>query len=150
LDKNSFNDIIEMAKKREENSYALYLNCAKRAKNALSKDFFFKLAEEEDGHIKHLESITLWDVRHYNKRKIAELKTSEFLIDVRIDENMPLQDVILYAIKSEQHAVDFYGGLLNMTDDKNIKKVLRLLKDEEIKHKNKLEEAYEDSSYQFF
>ena len=117
MEKDTFNEIIKIAKGKEEGSYALYSECAKRAKNALSKDFFLKLAEEEEGHIKHLDNISRRDIRNYNKDEVSELKISNFLVDVNFDENMNIQDVILYAIKHEGHAIDFYGRLEDETSE---------------------------------
>ncbi|MFC1856134.1 ferritin family protein [Thermodesulfobacteriota bacterium] len=150
MQKSSFYNLVERAKKREQGSVNFYTHCAKRAKDPLTKDFFFDLVEEEKRHVKNLEHVRFSKVKRFSEHKIEDLKLSDFLVEMKMDDNMTLQDAMIFAIKLEQHAADFYAKLADATDDPDAKKIFNSFQEEEIKHKKSLEEAYEDSAYQFF
>jgi len=150
MDKNVFKDIIKLAKIKEEGSYNTYIAFAKKVKNPIAKKIFKKLAEEEKGHAKFFENLNIGDVKNFEEREINDLKLSKFLVDVDFNENISMQDTLLYAIKREDYAVDFYDALANLAFDDDVKKMLQLFKAEEMRHKKQLEEIYESNSYQFF
>ncbi len=145
-----FDDIINLAKTKEEGSYNAYVCFAEKVKDKLVKDFFLELAEEEKEHIKLLDSLTLKSIKGYEKKDIEDLKLSKFLVEVSFDEEMTIQDAMLYAIKREDHAVEFYSKLLNATLEEQVRNTFTRILDEEKTHKRKLEEEYDNLVYQFF
>ncbi len=150
MHKGTFKEILDLAKSKEEGSFARYTTCAQKAKNAVVRDFFTKLAKEDEGHLAKLNEISKRGISHFKEHNINDLKISEFLVDVSFYEDMSLQDAILYAIKAEKHAIEFYGRLVQMMNEEEIKKMFNVLKEEEMGHKRHLEEVYEDAAYQFF
>ena len=150
MDKSSFQKIIDRAMAEERAAYVLYSKCSERSKNATSKEFFSELAKQEEGHEKRLKHISLKDVGDFDEAKLDKIVASDFFVEVKIKEDMSPQDVLIYAIKSEGKAIAAYTGLAAATDDPEAKKMFNLLAEEEIKHKVKLEDAYEERFYQFF
>lgn len=150
MDKSSFREIVDRAIQREEGAYELYANCAERATKAITKEFFLDLAEEEKEHAKLLEKLTLRKIKKFNDKQVKELMMSDFLVKLKFTSDMDPQDVLVFAIKLEGDAIDFYSGLTEATDDPEARKLFSFFAKEEVKHKKNLEEAYENQYYQFF
>ena len=88
-----------------------------------------------------------WENRHWQRKKIPDLMISEYLVDRDTLEGAGLQDVLLFAIKREQQAVEFYSKMTGATSDAAAKRLCEKLVHEELKHKMRLETFYDDLFY---
>ena len=62
-------------------------------------------------------------------------------------EGAGLQDTLIFAMKREQQAVEFYSNMMSVVKDKAAKQLCQKLVTEELKHKLKLETLYDDMFY---
>ena len=60
------------------------------------------------------------------------------------EKGMPYADTIRLAMKREEKALALYNELLEKADDYALKKIFKMLCQEEAKHKNILETIYDD------
>jgi len=72
---------------------------------------------------------------------------SDYLTGGDTLEGAGLQDTLIFAMKREQSAIDFYTRLTGTITDKNAKKLCENLVHEELKHKLRLETLYDDLFY---
>lgn len=140
----SMDDILEFALEREDASYRLYLNAAKRSTNPSARKIFEELAEQEAGHKRMILNLEKEKIAGYDFAKVQDLGISEYLMDVPYHDSMNYQEILVYAMKNEEKAYRFYLEAESMTDDPGLKQLLLMLANEEQKHKYRLESLYEE------
>lgn len=145
--KETFEEVIREAVRKEADAAAFYRMASQRVKSGISK-IFEEMAAEEEKHRKLLEELD-WDkVRQYEFKDIPDLKISEFLEDVRYDDNMTYQDAIRMAIKNEERSHHLYvASASRFSDNPDIERLFKMLAQEEAKHKFRLEQVYDDEVY---
>ena len=72
---------------------------------------------------------------------------SEYLTGGETLEGAGLQDTLIFAIKREQQAVEFYSKMMGIMRDETAKRLCERLVHEELKHKLRLEIFYDDLLY---
>jgi rubrerythrin len=140
---NTFEDIVREAIRKEADTALFYQMASERAKPGMDK-MFKELAEEEQGHKKMLEKLDMAKLRSYEFGEIVDLKISEYLEDIPYSRDMDYQDILRYAMKSEEKSRDFYLHSAEKCEDADLKKLFRMLAQEETKHKLQFEKMYED------
>jgi len=76
--------------------------------------------------------------------KVIDLKISDYLVEEPPSSEMNFQDLLIFAAKKEQKAVELYGRIADSTDDVDLKKLFLFLVEQEKAHKFKLEVKYEE------
>jgi len=140
---NTFEDIIREAIRKEADTALFYQMASERARPGMEK-MFKELAEEERGHKKMLEELDMAKLKSYELGEIVDLKISEYLEDIPYSKDMDYPDILRYAMKSEEKSRNFYLLSAEKCEDADLKKVFRMLAQEEAKHKLKFEKIYED------
>ncbi len=107
-----------------------------------------KLAEEERSHKEALERLNIEKLAGMGSQKIQDLKIAEYLQDRKITDTSSLQDVLVFAMKREKEAYDFYTRFAAEMSDLEVKNILEAFAQEELKHKRDLETFYDDVIYQ--
>ncbi len=144
VDISTMDDILDLALEREDASYRLYLNAAKKAMNPSAKKIFDELAEQEAGHKKLILNLDKQKIAGYAFTQVPDLGISEYLVNIPFHDNMTYQEILVFAMKSEEKSYRYYMEAEKMTDDPELKKLLLMLANEEKKHKFRLESLYED------
>jgi rubrerythrin len=72
-----------------------------------------------------------------------------YLAEVPLTPSSSPQDVLIVAIKKEEAAHDFYKTLSELTTDASNKVVFETLAGEELKHKQRLQELYDEKIQQW-
>lgn len=148
MDKDRFNQIMDLAIKREVEAYNFYKDVAERVDDKAIIKIFTTLATEEVGHKDLLERFK------YNPDLPVKMSSPE--IDYHLAEEVELPelsielkpaDALALAMKKEQLAVEFYRKLAEKTEDGDVKKLLLEIANMELSHKQKLENAYTDIAY---
>ncbi len=137
-------EIIKQAAAEEEKAHKFYTNALKLVKDEPSRIWLKELAAEE---LKHKEMLLKFDVskiKQFKPTKTHDLHITEYLVDKDISEVKDFQDVLIVAMKKEQKAYHFYVGMSKSADNADIKKLCKILAQEELKHKQKLEQYYDD------
>jgi len=145
--KETFEELIRKAIRKEADSAAFYRMASERVQSGISKTFR-EMAEDEEKHRKLLEQLDWEKVEQYKLEDIPDLKISEFLEDVHYDENMTYQDSIRMAIKNEEKSHNMYLlSAKRVAGEPKIEKLFKMLAQEEAKHKLQLEQLYDDEVY---
>ncbi|MBU0995083.1 MAG: ferritin family protein [Proteobacteria bacterium] len=142
----SVKDIINYAMDKEKEAAEFY-DKAKDDKNyeALN-DMLSDFAKEEVKHYEMLRNIGKdhSKIESYTFKNIADLKISDYMTEITYKPGLSYQDLLHVAMKREEEAFKFYQGLLEKTDSADLKKIFKILAQEESKHKLKLETWYDD------
>jgi rubrerythrin len=118
----TFNDIVQQAIRKEGDAAMFYQMASERAKPGMDKMF----------------------LRSYEFSEVPDLKISEYLEDIPYSRDMDYQDILRYAMKSEEKSRNFYLRSAERCEDPDLKKMFQMLAQEEAKHKLTFEKIYED------
>lgn len=141
-------DIIRLAIEKEENAYKLYSGILNKISDPGAKAMISQLAQEELEHKEALKKLDKKKLKKVEPKKIEDLKIAEFLEDRTITETSNLQDVLVFAMKREKEAYEFYSKFAQEVTDPGLKKVLESFAQQELKHKRDIETFYDDVIYQ--
>ena len=139
----SIGDAIDFAISEEAKFKEIYRNTAKRTDNELLIALLEDLARTEQGHEVRLRAFKATKLDRLSAAKAQDLKISDYLVDVDIDDASTVQDIMIYAMKSEGKAHQLYTSLAEKAGTEEAG-LFTDLAQEELKHKSDLERAYED------
>lgn len=137
-------DVITFAVGKEEAAYQLYSTTAQRVKSPAARKMLEEMAAQELGHKRMMEAMTQEKLAQYNFQKVPDLKIGDYLLDVEVKEGMSFQEVLVFAMKSEEAAYKLYTAAEALAEAPEVKDALRLMASEEKKHKFQLESLYDD------
>ena len=142
----TFKDAIKVAVKEEIKAYNLYMETRNKVSASGTKKMLEELAEMEKKHRKILEKVLAEQVSDVLGRKIPEQSPgiADFLIEVELKENATPQEVMIFAIKAEQKAINFYTDLKKQFAGTELESLFDRLAAEEKGHKVKLEVEYDE------
>lgn len=137
-------EIVKQATQQEEMAYKFYTDALKYVKDAAAKVWLKELASEELKHKEMLQKLDVSKVKQFTPAKIHDLHITEYLVDKDVHEIKDFQDVLIVAMKKEQKSYNFYVGMAKSADSPDMQKICKVLAQEELKHKHKLELYYDD------
>jgi rubrerythrin len=144
----TFEDVINFAIEREREAVDFYRELRDLVTNeALKKELAeFEAIEEE--HVRLLESVL--DNKGFPRLDSApaDLRLSEYLVQVAPMPDMSFQDILITAIKKEENAAKLYTIMREKAPNAEVRQTFDRLADEELKHKVSFETKYEDEVYQ--
>lgn len=144
-------EIFDIAVQNEVDAAILYTKMSKNTQDTTSKIMLEELAKDELEHKVVLEklfnSVSEFESNFSSNEKELDIKLSDYLVEVDLKDNSSMQETLIYAMKSEKKAYDFYVSLANLSINSEVKKILKGLADIEMGHKNKLEKLYDDRIY---
>ena len=140
----TIHDIIEHAKAEERAAQIMYTDAAKNAKQPGSKKLLEEMAQPEAGHERALEALDLTELGELTIHEGHDLRIAEFLADVELEPNADFQTILIFAMKQEQVARDFYKAMTYRCETDEQKKLFELLASQEQQHKLTLETIYDD------
>jgi rubrerythrin len=139
----TFEDIISFAIAEEIGAAELYQKMSKVVERKNAKVMFAELAAEEIKHRKFFEGITEGSIPDLPLEEVADLKISDYLVDVSYRADMEYQDILIMAMKKEESAVKLYNDLAAKAQKPELQKLLKFMAQEEAKHKLRLETEYD-------
>lgn len=137
-------DVINFAVTKEEAAYQLYSATAQHVQSLAARKMLEEMAAQELGHKRMMEAMTQEKLAQCDLSKVPDLKIGDYLLDVEVKEGMSFRDVLVFAMKSEEVAYKLYTAAETLADAPEIKNALRLMANEEKKHKYQLETIYDD------
>ena len=137
-------EIVRQAAHQEEKAHKFYTDALKFVKDAAARVWIKELADEELKHKEMLQKFDASKIKQFKPAKIHDLHITEYLVDKDVHEIKDFQDVLIVAMKKEQKSYNFYVGMAKSADSANLKKICKVLAQEELKHKHKLELYYDD------
>ncbi len=144
MDPSSFQDILKFAISREEEAIASYGKMSELTQSPGLTELLLELQEEEKKHKSLLEGITDQKIASFEIKEVPDLKISDYLTEENPTEGMTFQDLLIFAAKKEQEAVDLYSNLEENAEDDELKKLFHFFIQQEKAHKLKLEKEYEE------
>lgn len=143
---------LKVAIDAEIQAYTLYNNAAQKISEAGTKTMLTELAQQELGHRRKLEHVLAKkDFNVLGKSVPKESRgIAEFLADTEeLPTNATTQQVMIFAIKKEERAFNFYTTLKEQFLGTELENLFNGLAAEEQGHKVKLEEDYEEHFMQW-
>ncbi len=137
-------ELIIKAAEEEEKSYRFYMEAIDITKDSASKVWLKELADEEVKHKEMLQNFDTSKVTKFEPDETQDLHITEYLIDKDVTDIKDFQDVLIVAMKKEQQAYNFYVSMSQSSDNEDMKNLCRILAQEELKHKHKIELYYDD------
>jgi len=142
-------ELLDAAIYKEIASQAVYIAGQGQTQDPGAKALMQELATEELKHsewLKNLKDEGL-EKRDWHQERIPNLMISQYLTGGDTLKGAGLQDTLIFAIKREQQAIEFYSQMMSVMRDKTIKRLCETLAQEELKHKLRLEIFYDDFLY---
>ncbi len=144
----SFEKLISLAIKREEEAYEFYMKAAENAEMPSSKKLLEELGKQEIGHKQKLEAALGGGVcETFSCSTVEEFEgmdLSKYLVDIPLKPGSTSQDILIVAIKREEGAYNFYKALSELTAVAEHRVVFETLASEEKAHKERLESIYDE------
>jgi rubrerythrin len=140
----SMNDVVNFAIDKEEKAMEFYQKCADRAKNPGIKKFFKEMVEEEQRHKDLLTNLDPSGLAEMRLEKVEDLQISDYLVDVKFKEDITYQEALTLAMKKEEKAYAFYSSWQNKCMHEKTAKLFEMLAQEEMKHKRRIENVYDE------
>jgi rubrerythrin len=142
----SIDEVLDFAIDKEKEAVTFYNELSKKESIAALVKTFKELAQEEAKHVKLLTNISKNQkgIDSYELKKVTDLKISDYLVETEYTEGMPMQDILVLAMKREEMAVKLYTNLAMGSVDDEFVKLFKLLAQEEAKHKLTFERLYDD------
>jgi rubrerythrin len=142
----SFEVLIGFAIEKEREAAAFYAKLSRQTSFSGVKEALLEMEKEEKKHesmLKDLESNKAL-VQEYNFKWIPDMKRSDYMVEMKYEDGMNYTDILRIAMKREEQALKMYNKLQKKTDNPEHIKILKVLCQEEAKHKLFLEGLYDD------
>lgn len=140
----TLDDVIKFAIEREDTAYNLYKRAEELSTTIPAKKMFAELAAEEATHKDVFIKIDEDKAENHKLCTIPEASIAKYLADVPFRPDMNYQEILTYALKTEESAYQLYKTAAGMTDDERLQKVLMNFADVELGHRRRLEMIYEE------
>ena len=138
-------ELLDAAIYKEIASEALYLAAKNKTSDPGARTLMEELANEEKKHSQWLKDFKDKGAKQkWHRGIVPDLRVSEYLTPPDSLEGAGLQDTLVFAMKKEQQAIDFYSRMTGMLRGSSAKAFCRKLVNEEMRHKLKLETLYDD------
>ncbi|UCC90876.1 MAG: ferritin family protein [Dehalococcoidia bacterium] len=139
-------ELLEAAIYKEIASQAFYIAGQNKTQDSGAKALMKELAEEELKHSQLLKNLKQrgFEKQEWHQEKVPNLMISEYLTGGDTLEGAGVQETLLFAMKREQQAIEFYSKMMGVMRDEAAKRLCQRLVHEELKHKLKLETLYDD------
>ncbi|MBU0992539.1 MAG: ferritin family protein [Proteobacteria bacterium] len=142
----SVGDIINFAIEKEKEAVSFYQDLSKLETASGAKETFHKFSKEEEKHVTMLENFLKNKklAEEYQFKNITDLKISDYLVDVKYDQNMSYPDRLRLAMKREEKSLAMYREISSKAKDNEQLKIFNILAQEEANHKQIIETIYDD------
>lgn len=140
----SLKEVVDFAVEREDIAYRLYKRAAELTESPAAKKMFEELAQEEATHKDVFMKVDPDKIDEVKVCKIPEATIGQYLKDVPFNPQMTYQEILTYALKSEESAYQLYKAAAGMTEDQKLQKTLIAFAEVELGHRRKIEALYEE------
>ena len=140
----SAGEILDFAIKEEEKAAAFYKGLAEKVESRHVKEALLSFAREEEGHKAKLLEVKAGKLSLPTGGKVADLKISDYTVDVEPSPGMDYTQALVAAMKAEKAAFRLYNDLAASAEDPALKDLFLGLAQEEAKHKLRFEIEYDE------
>ena len=147
---NELSELLQTAIYKEIASEAFYEAGQATTDDPGARALMRELAEDERRHTETLKQLRDRECRPgaSHSETVSNLMLSEHLTGGDTLKGAGLQETLLFAIKREQQAVEFYSRLMSALREADAKQLCERLVHDELHHKLRLETLYDDLFYQ--
>jgi rubrerythrin len=140
-----YEDFLTFAINNEIEAAKLYERFAGELKTGPHAKLLKKLAGMERDHEVQLQQVKNGLLEKFGAAdRAVDLQLADFMVERPLSPESSIEDIVLFAIKSEQKAFELYEALASLEhQDASTRELLRQLADEERKHKFDLESEFE-------
>ncbi len=144
-----FSELMDAAIYKEIAAEALYSAAQQNTTDAGARALLRELCDQERQHSAQLKTLKDKGPSGVKWRRglAPALSLSDHLTGSDSLEGAGLQDTLIYAMKREQQAVQFYAAMTGALGDPAAKRLCEGLAQEELRHKMRLETLYDDTFY---
>ena len=144
----TLDQVLNLALHMEEQSIQLYTSAQNTVSSLGSKKLLRELVVDEEKHRSNiLEAMEdpekIQEIGSLD-RKMEDLKIVDTLVDVPLSPGADYQQILIYAGKREKEAHDLYMELAARYREKQIGMMFASFAQEELKHKYRLEQEYDE------
>ena len=149
---NTLKEILDTATQSEADAYAFYSQAVETVNDPSAKKLLKEFADIELKHKVRLENFDLSkiDEQHRSLKQQGDLHISQYLLDKEVAPDSSIQDIMIYAMKREQKAHEFYVDMAKVVTSIEVKDLFDELAAEELGHKVRIETEYDDVIYKEF
>jgi rubrerythrin len=137
-------DILDFAINEEQMAVDFYSELADNSKTEDMKLVFTEFAVEEIKHKMRLLKIKEEGFYKLEKEQVADLKISDYVVNVKPTTNMTYEEALILAMKKEKAAFKLYLALSDRAPNASLKDMFLGLAQEESKHKLRFEIEYDE------
>jgi len=137
-------EILVFAIEQEQKAVEFYTGLAKEATSEEMKKVFLEFAGEEIRHKQRLTRIREEGVFTMPKQQVADLKISDYVIDVKASGKLSYEETLVLAMKREKAAFKLYTTLADRAPNDELKEIFETLAMEESRHKLRFELEYDE------
>lgn len=137
-------EIIDFAIQREREAQDTYLSYARETERRSFTELLLSMAEMEREHERKLIALKQGNPGLLTPPNAEDLGFSEMLAQVPFSPDMDYGDFLILVIRKEREAEQLYRKLAAMTTNPDISSMLRVLADEERKHRDWAQERYDE------
>jgi rubrerythrin len=136
--------ILLFAIEQEQNAVDFYTELAKEAQSEEMKKVFIEFAGEEIKHKQRLTRIREEGVFTMPRQQVADLKISDYVVDVKASGKLSYEEALVLAMKREKAAFRLYSSLADRAPNDELKAIFEALAMEESRHKLRFEVEYDE------
>jgi rubrerythrin len=145
MDETLLRDIVDFAVNEERKAAGLYRRYSTAVASPGTRKLLEEMAAMEEEHEKKLAAFLRTGAERFARLgTVPDLRISDFLVQMEIKEDTPVEDVFIYAMKAEQKAYELYSKLAALDEDPEAVRLFESLAAEEKKHKLDLETEYDN------
>ena len=143
-------ELLDAAIYKEIASQAFYIAGQNKTQDRGAQALMKELAEEEIKHSQWLKNLkeNRLEKRDWHQNKVPDLMISGYLIGGDKLGGASLQGTLVFAMKREQQAIEFYSKMMGAMRNGVAKRLCQRLAHEELRHKLRLETFYDDMFYE--
>ncbi len=148
-------EILQEAIQGEIASYELYMNAMNLVRAEHIKETLHDLAQEELAHKAALEKMLAnpdalpRQVSALKATHVEDYKIADHLVAQPLGPDSTFQDVCIFAAKKEQQSYELYRDMAAQSSGE-VRDLLEAMAKDELRHKNLVENWYEEVVYQEF
>ena len=136
--------ILIFAIEQEQKAVDFYTALAKEAQSEEMKKVFIEFAAEEIKHKQRLTRIREEGVFTMPKQQVADLKISDYVVEVKASGKLSYEEALVLAMKREKAAFKLYSNLAERAPNDQLKDIFEALAMEESRHKLRFELEYDE------
>ncbi len=147
---NELTELLDTAIYKEIVSQAFYIAGQSQTQDPGATALMKEQADEELKHSEWLKNLKERGLEKgsWHQKEVPNLMISEYLTGGDTIKGAGLQDTLVFAMKREQQAVEFYTKMMGIMRDKPAKRLCQRLVHNELKHKLRLEMFYDGLFYE--